>query len=98
VSFLITVTHALYKQLREGRIYFDSWFQTSQSTVFGSIDSGPRVRQNSIAEGACGGEGWSPHSRQEEDSRERTGVKVMLPVTYFLQLDPISQSFHYHPK
>lgn len=42
--------------------YFGSWSRRFRSIVFGSINAGPVVRQNT-AVGACGG-GCSPHSGQ----------------------------------
>jgi hypothetical protein len=43
------VTKIPNKQLKEGKIYFDSWFQKFQLLVIDTIDSGPDVRENITA-------------------------------------------------
>jgi hypothetical protein len=52
-----------------------------QFMVLGCIDSGPRVRQNIMAVGACGG-GYSPHDKQEVQRGEGARGKIQPSKTH----------------
>jgi hypothetical protein len=53
VRLPIVVISTWKQQFKRGNTYFGSWLQGSVSLVLGFIDSGPTVRQNIMAAGAC---------------------------------------------
>jgi hypothetical protein len=74
----------LREKLKGGIICFGSQFKKFQTIVFGSVDSGPLVRQNIMVAGTCG-RGCSPYGEQEAESGRDLGpgitFKSLLPVT-----------------
>jgi hypothetical protein len=85
-----------------------SWFQRFQSTVLGSNNSGPTVKQNIMVEGICEKEGSSCHGRQEVEkdkknpTRHRYKTFTITPkwptfpnqVNQLVFPPPLSETFH----
>jgi hypothetical protein len=84
------VTNIREYQFKGGKIYFCSRFQDTGSTVSGTV-----MRPRIMAQGSGGQRCSTP--REQEAERDDIAPKCMQPVTYFLQLSTILESFHHLP-
>lgn len=101
VYILVTLIKFQEEKVREGSVCFSLWFEGLRPYPLSPIDSGMAASwRKNVLEGSCL---LYDGRKQREWEREagkylRHGlVYVHLPVTFFLQVSPISQSFQNLP-
>jgi hypothetical protein len=88
------MTNTREKQFKRRKIYFDTWFQRFRTVLACSISMG--LWWECVAEKVS----HFMIARKQKQGTERSLEQDIVPknrplVTYFLQLGPISESFHH---